>query len=111
VTALRRPDSAARPGKSDAGPATSSSRQWAGGPSAREYGRSRSQQGGSSPQGRGDENQGWAVLSYLFAGMIFYGGVGWLIGRWTHLSFLFPVGMLTGLVLGIVLILYRYGKA
>ena len=37
--------------------------------------------------------------------------VGWLIGRWAHLSFLFPAGMLTGLVLGIVLILYRYGKA
>jgi F0F1-type ATP synthase assembly protein I len=90
VTALRRPDNAARPGKPDAGPATSSSRQG---------------------HGRGDENEGWAVFSYLIAGMIFYGGLGWLIGHWTHLSFLFPVGMLTGLVLGIVLILYRYGKA
>ena len=81
---------------SAAGPATSSSRQEA-----------------ASGQGRdgGGENEGWAVLSYLIAGMIFYGGVGWLIGHWTHLSFLFPVGMLTGLVLGIVLILYRYGKA
>jgi ATP synthase protein I len=90
VTALRRPDNAARPGKEDAGPATS-----------------------SSPQGHGrsDENEGWAVFSYLIAGMIFYGGLGWLIGHWTHLSILFPVGMLTGLVLGIVLILYRYGKA
>jgi len=90
VTALRRPDNAARPGKPDAGPATSSSRQG---------------------QSRSDENEGWAVFSYLIAGMIFYGGLGWLIGHWTHLSFLFPVGMLTGLVLGIVLILYRYGKA
>jgi ATP synthase protein I len=96
VTALRRPDNAARPGKEDAGPATSSSRQ---------------EPSSSQGQGGGGENEGWAVLSYLIAGMIFYGGLGWLIGRWTHLSFLFPVGMLTGLVLGIVLILYRYGKA
>jgi ATP synthase protein I len=97
VTALRRPDNAARPGKEDAGPATSSSRQ----------------EPASPRQGRdgGGENEGWAVLSYLIAGMIFYGGLGWLIGQWAHLSFLFPVGMLTGLVLGIVLILYRYGKA
>jgi ATP synthase protein I len=97
VTALRRPDNAARPGKPDAGPATSSSRQ--------EPSRSREERGSS------DENEGWAVFSYLIAGMIFYGGLGWLIGRWTQLSFLFPMGMLTGLVLGIVLILYRYGKA
>jgi ATP synthase protein I len=98
VTALRRPDNAARPGKEDAGPATSSSRQ----------------EPSSSPrqgQGGGGENEGWAVFSYLIAGMIFYGGLGWLIGHWAHLSFLFPTGMLTGLVLGIVLILYRYGKA
>jgi hypothetical protein len=43
--------------------------------------------------------------------MAAYGGIGWIAGRLTHLSFLFPVGMLTGLILGIVLILYRYGKA
>jgi hypothetical protein len=28
-----------------------------------------------------------------------------------HVEILFPAGMLLGLVLGIVLILYRYGKA
>jgi hypothetical protein len=43
--------------------------------------------------------------------MAAYGGIGWIAGRLTHLSFLFPVGMLTGLILGIVLILYRYGRA
>ncbi|MEP7025702.1 MAG: hypothetical protein ABJB47_18250 [Actinomycetota bacterium] len=90
MTALRRPDNAARPGKEDAGPAKNSSRQGSG---------------------RGDENEGWAVFSYLIAGMAVYGGIGWLVSRWTQLAFLFPVGMLTGLVLGIVLILYRYGKA
>jgi F0F1-type ATP synthase assembly protein I len=67
---------------------------------------------GSSRQGQGHsgQNEGWSVFSYLIAGMVFYGGIGWLVARWTQLAFLFPVGMLVGLVLGIVLILYRYGK-
>jgi F0F1-type ATP synthase assembly protein I len=65
---------------------------------------------GQSP-GPDEENAGWSVFSYLIAGMAVYGGIGWLIGRWAHLAFLFPVGMLTGLVLAIVLIIYRYGRS
>ena len=60
---------------------------------------------------RGGQNEAWSVFSYLISGMAVYGGIGWIVGRLTHLSFLFPVGMLAGLILGIVLILYRYGKA
>ena len=59
----------------------------------------------------GGQNEAWSVFSYPISGMAAYGGIGWIAGRLTHLSFLFPVGMLTGLILGIVLILYRYGKA
>ena len=78
------------------------------GPAARDSGPA----DGSDP-GRtdGGQNEAWSVFGYLISGMAFYGGIGWIAGRLTHLSFLFPVGMLTGLVLGIVLILYRYGKA
>ena len=67
---------------------------------------------GNSAQGQGQsgQNEGWSVFGYLIAGMAFYGGIGWLVARWTRLAFLFPAGMLVGLVLGIVLILYRYGK-
>ena len=68
---------------------------------------------GSEPgyKGDGGQNEAWSVFGYLISGMAAYGGIGWIAGRLTHLSFLFPVGMLTGLILGIVLILYRYGKA
>ncbi len=66
--------------------------------------------GGNGRQG-GGHNEGWSVFGYLISGMVFYGGIGWIAARLAHLSFLFPVGMLTGLILGIVLILYRYGKA
>jgi F0F1-type ATP synthase assembly protein I len=68
-------------------------------------------QDGGPGEPRGGQNESWSVFGYLISGMAVYGGIGWIAGRLTHLSFLFPVGMLTGLILGIVLILYRYGKA
>lgn len=58
-----------------------------------------------------DKNAGWNIFGYLLSGMAFYGAVGWLIGHLTHVAALFPVGMLVGLVLAIVLIVYRYGRA
>jgi hypothetical protein len=50
-------------------------------------------------------NVGWTVFSYLLSGMAAYGIIGWLIGRALHLSLLFPIGMLIGLVI------YRDGRA
>ncbi|MBO0809923.1 MAG: hypothetical protein J2P32_16630 [Actinobacteria bacterium] len=51
---------------------------------------------------------GWSVLSYLIAGMALYGAIGWLIGRWTHITVLFPVGMIAGLGFGITLVILRF---
>jgi ATP synthase protein I len=53
---------------------------------------------------------GWTVFSYLIAGMLAYGGIGWLIGRAVHVSLLFPAGMLIGLAISTGFIIYRYGK-
>ena len=78
------------------------------GPAARGSGPADSSE---QPRTDGGQNEAWSVFSYLISGMAAYGGIGWIVGRLTHLSFLFAVGMLTGLILGIVLILYRYGKA
>jgi hypothetical protein len=52
---------------------------------------------------------GWAVFSYLLSGMFAYGAIGWLIARATHITILFPVGMLVGLGISIGFIIYRYG--
>ena len=78
------------------------------GPAARSSGPADGDEHGRTDRG---QNESWSVFGYLISGMAVYGGIGWIAGRLTHLSFLFPVGMLIGLVLGIVLILYRYGKA
>jgi F0F1-type ATP synthase assembly protein I len=57
------------------------------------------------------ERDGWRILSYLLGGMILYGGIGWLIGRWTGISVLFPIGMLLGLGLAIAMIIFRFTRA
>jgi ATP synthase protein I len=54
---------------------------------------------------------GYTVLSYLIAGIVVYGGIGWLIGRAVHTAVLFPIGMLIGLALSIGLVIHRYGRS
>jgi F0F1-type ATP synthase assembly protein I len=52
---------------------------------------------------------GSTIFSYLIAGMLAYGGIGWLIGHFTHFSLLFPIGMLVGLAISLGWVIYRYG--
>jgi ATP synthase protein I len=56
------------------------------------------------------EGTGWAVVSYLIGGMVLYGGIGWLIGRWTHIAALFPIGLLLGIGLSLALIIFRFTR-
>ena len=53
---------------------------------------------------------GYTIFSYLIAGMLAYGGIGWLIGHFTHLPLLFPIGMLVGLAIAIGWIIYAFGR-
>jgi ATP synthase protein I len=53
---------------------------------------------------------GWEVFSYLIAGMLAYGGLGWVIGHFTHIQMLFPIGMLVGLAISLGWIIHRYGR-
>ena len=55
-------------------------------------------------------NAGWTIFSYLISAMIFYGGLGWLISRWTHIAAIFPIGMLVGLGVGVFAVIYKYGR-
>jgi ATP synthase protein I len=53
---------------------------------------------------------GWEVFSYLIAGMVTYGGLGWVIGHFTHIQILFPIGMLVGLAISLCWIVFKYGR-
>ncbi len=57
------------------------------------------------------QNAGWTIFSYLISGMLFYAGVGWLIGHFTRIALLFPIGALVGLGVGIFAVIYRYGRS
>jgi F0F1-type ATP synthase assembly protein I len=57
------------------------------------------------------EQDGWRILSYLIGGMILYGGAGWLVGHWTGIPVLFPIGMLLGLGLAIAMIIFRVTRS
>jgi F0F1-type ATP synthase assembly protein I len=59
----------------------------------------------------GSQNASWAIFSYLLAGMLVYGGIGWLISRWTHHPLIFPIGMLAGLGLSTWAVIYRFGRS
>jgi ATP synthase protein I len=55
-------------------------------------------------------NTGWNVFSYLIAGMVAYGLIGWLIGRAVHVAILFPLGMLVGLGISIGYVIHHFGR-
>lgn len=68
--------------------------------------------GGPSPgDGPGaEENQGWSIFSYLIAGMVAYGLIGWLLAWLTHIPMLTAAGALFGLVFAIGGIVWKYGR-
>ncbi|HZD18670.1 MAG TPA: AtpZ/AtpI family protein [Actinomycetota bacterium] len=53
----------------------------------------------------------WAITSTLLAGILVWGGVGYLLDRWLDFHWLFlPIGMLIGLAGSIYLVYVKYGR-
>jgi ATP synthase protein I len=50
----------------------------------------------------------WHAVSYLVTGVGVYGLVGWLLDEWLGTSFLLPVGIVLGAVLGVYLTYVRF---
>lgn len=53
------------------------------------------------------QNEAMRVLSYLIAGVVCYGGIGWLLDRWLDTKFLMPIGLVLGAGLGIYIVIRR----
>lgn len=53
---------------------------------------------------------GMRVLSYLIAGVLCYGGLGWLGDHFFGTSFLLPIGIVLGAAGGCYTIIRRYGQ-
>jgi ATP synthase protein I len=56
------------------------------------------------------ESDGWAVVSYLIAGVGFWGFAGWLLDRWLETSFMVMIGVFVGFAGAFYLIIRRFGK-
>ncbi|MGI5207130.1 AtpZ/AtpI family protein [Spirillospora sp. CA-108201] len=52
----------------------------------------------------------WSAPSYLLSGMLIWGGLGWLLSKWTHQAWLVPVGLVVGIVLAVYLIYVKFGR-
>lgn len=68
---------------------------------------SASKAGSQGPTGRED---GMVAISYIIAGLGFYGLLGWLGDHFLGTSWLLPIGLIVGLVASIYLIYKRYGS-
>ena len=67
---------------------------------------------GSPEQERtGHTGDGMVVLSYVLAGIVLYGGLGWLGDRYFDTSWLLPLGLILGMALSIYMVIKRYGSA
>jgi F0F1-type ATP synthase assembly protein I len=55
-------------------------------------------------------DKGMRVLSYLIAGVLLYGGLGWVGDHYLGTHFLLPIGIILGAAGGCYVIIRRYGQ-
>jgi ATP synthase protein I len=65
---------------------------------------------GPGRPGGGGGDVVWSILGTLIAGVLAWGGIGWLLDRWLGTSFLVAVGILVGAAGAFYLIIKRYGS-
>jgi F0F1-type ATP synthase assembly protein I len=51
----------------------------------------------------------WSILGTLIAGVLAWGGIGWLLDRWLGTRFLVAIGVLVGAAGAFYLIIRRHG--
>ena len=62
------------------------------------------------PPGGGAEMV-WSIIGTLVAGVLAWGGIGWLLDRWLGTRFLVAVGVVVGMAGAFYLIIKRYGSS
>jgi ATP synthase protein I len=66
--------------------------------------------GAPAPGGQFREVDGWAVLSYIITGVLFYGTIGWLVDTWLGTRGFVAGGIVLGAAGGVWLVWLRYSK-
>jgi ATP synthase protein I len=53
----------------------------------------------------------WSITGTLLAGILVWGGIGFLLDRWLDIRWLFlPIGMVIGVGASIYVVYVRYGR-
>jgi F0F1-type ATP synthase assembly protein I len=53
----------------------------------------------------------WSIIGTLIAGVLAWGGIGWLLDRWLGTRYLVAVGVVVGMAGAFYLIIKRYGSS
>jgi F0F1-type ATP synthase assembly protein I len=61
------------------------------------------------PSGRGADVV-WSIIGTMIAGVLAWGGIGWLLDRWLGTRFLVAIGIVLGMAGAFYLIIKRYGS-
>jgi F0F1-type ATP synthase assembly protein I len=62
------------------------------------------------PGGMSGAETGWAVVGTLLAGIVVWGGLGWLVDQWLDTRAFIAVGVILGVVAATYLVVVKYGK-
>jgi ATP synthase protein I len=67
---------------------------------------------GGKPDGEATTGPGVGseAFSYIVAGLLAYGGIGWLVAHFTHIELFIPIGMLVGIAISLGWVVYKYGR-
>jgi len=60
------------------------------------------------PTTTGGTDIGMRIVAEMLAGLLLYGGLGWVGDHFLHTSFLLPVGLLLGFGLSIYMVFKRF---
>jgi F0F1-type ATP synthase assembly protein I len=67
---------------------------------------------GSSRSGRSTADVAWSIVSTLLAGLLVWGGAGWLVDRWVGTDAVFlPIGLLFGISAAMYLVVVRINRS
>lgn len=59
---------------------------------------------------RSSSDEGMKIFASILAGIVCYGGLGWLADRALNSNWLMPIGMVVGLALSLYAIIRKYGS-
>lgn len=66
--------------------------------------------GSPDRKGPGGAEVAWSIIGLLLAGVLAWGGIGWLVDQWAGTNVFLPVGIVVGAIGAFYLVIRRYGQ-